>query len=133
MWSPRFRDRLEAGRLLGDELRKRDLGRDRVVLGLPRGGVPVAAEVAKALDAPLDVFIVRKLGVPGHEELAMGAIASGGVRVMNQDVLRYVPVSKQAIEAVAGNEKRELARQERLFRGARPALELRGRTVILVD
>src|SRR5881392_408073 len=133
MWSPRFRDRLEAGRLLGDELRKRDFGRDRVVLGLPRGGVPVAAEVAKALDAPLDVFIVRKLGVPGHEELAMGAIASGGVRVMNQDVLNHIPVSQKKIDDVAAREGQELIRREHRYRRSAPPLDVSSKTVILVD
>src|SRR5438132_957616 len=134
MWSPRFRDRVEAGRLLGQEL-VRTLGKrdDIIVLGLPRGGVPVAAEVAQALDAPLDVFIVRKLGVPGHEELAMGAIASGGVRVLNQDVLRYIPVPQKAIDEVAAREERELERRERSYRGARPPLEVRDKTVIVVD
>jgi len=129
----RFRDRLEAGRLLGDELRKRNLGGDLLVLGLPRGGVPVAAQVAKALDARLDVFIVRKLGVPGHEELAMGAIASGGVRVMNQDVLRHIPVPQKSIDGVAAREERELMRRERQYRGSSPPLDVAGKTVILVD
>jgi|SRR5579884_640214 len=130
----RFRDRLEAGRLLGQELARtlRDR-RNVIVLGLPRGGVPVAAAVAKALDAPLDVFIVRKLGVPGHEELAMGAIASGGVRVLNQDVLRYLPQSESAIEKVAAREEQELVRRERSYRGSRPALDVRDKTVIVVD
>jgi putative phosphoribosyl transferase len=130
----RFRDRREAGRLLGQELARtlRD-GDDILVLGLPRGGVPVAAEVATALAAPLDVFIVRKLGVPGHEELAMGAIASGGVRVMNQDVLRYVPQSQNAIESVAKREELELQRREKSYRGARPPLDIRDKTVIVVD
>src|SRR4051812_25663224 len=108
-----FRNRVDAGRQLGAELAKR-LGppsRDALVLGLPRGGVPVAHEVAKALGAPLDVFIVRKLGVPGHEELAMGAIASGGVRVMNDDVVRLVSPKPDAIEAVAKREQEELARR----------------------
>src|ERR1051325_8737471 len=108
MWfsQQRFHDRLEAGQLLGVELTKRLAKRDDLlVLALPRGGVPVASEVAKALDAPLDVFIVRKLGVPGHEELAMGAIASGGVRVMNRDVLDYMPVPHNMIDAVAAREQ----------------------------
>src|SRR5438045_1904867 len=108
MWNQRFRDRTEAGRLLGDAVAKRYGGRgDAIVLALPRGGVPVGFEVARALDAPLDVFIVRKLGVPGHEELAMGAIASGGVRVLNEDVLSYVPAPESAIEATAVREPRE--------------------------
>ena len=134
MWSPRFRDRVEAGQLLGREVARRIGKRDNViVLGLPRGGVPVAFHVAQALDAPMDVFIVRKLGVPGHEELAMGAIASGGVRVLNRDVLSYVPIPQKTIDAVAAREEEELRRRERSYRGARPPLQLRGRTVVLVD
>ncbi len=134
MWAPRFPDRVEAGQLLGREL-ARKLGKrdDVIVLALPRGGVPVGYEVAHALDAPLDVFIVRKLGVPGHEELAMGAIASGGVRVLNRDVLGYVPVSEKAIDAVAAREQRELERRERSYRGSRPPLDVRNKTVIVVD
>jgi putative phosphoribosyl transferase len=129
-----FRDRDDAGRQLGralaDKLGNRD---DLIVLGLPRGGVPVAAHVAKALGAPLDVFVVRKLGVPGHEELAMGAIASGGVRVMNRDVLDYMSIPLQIIDSVAEREQRELERREREYRGARPPLDVRGKTVIVVD
>lgn len=134
METPRFRDRNEAGKLLGREVARR-LGKrhDIIVLGLPRGGVPVAFHVAQALDAPLDVFIVRKLGVPGHEELAMGAIASGGVRVLNRDVLSYVSISQKTIDAVAAREEQELQRRERSYRGARPPLNLRGRTVVIVD
>lgn len=104
-----------------------------VVLGLPRGGVPVAFEVAQALRAPLDVFVVRKLGVPGHEELAMGAIASGGVRVFNDDVLAAIGVRGDEIEAVAARELRRIQQQERTYRGERPPIEVRGRTAILVD
>jgi predicted phosphoribosyltransferase len=134
MWAPRYRDRFEAGQLLGRELVRR-LGKrdDVIVLALPRGGVPVGYEVAKALDAPLDVFIVRKLGVPGHEELAMGAIASGGVRILNRDVLGYVSLPQQAIDAVAAREQQELERRERSYRGSRPPLDVRGKTVIVVD
>ncbi len=130
----RFRDRVEAGRHLGEVL-ARKLGKqnDVIVLALPRGGVPVGAEVARALDAPLDVFIVRKLGVPGHEELAMGAIASGGVRVLNRDVLSYVPLPQKAIDAVAEREQQELQRREREYRGSRPPLDVRNMTVIIVD
>src|SRR5438874_8735673 len=129
-----FRDRVEAGSLLGQELARRLRGDDDViVLALPRGGVPVGFEVARALDAPLDVFIVRKLGVPGHEELAMGAIASGGVRVLNEDVLSYVPVPESAIEATAVREQRELERREKSYRGAKPPLDVRDKTVIVVD
>lgn len=133
MWAPRFRDRVEAGRALGLELATRSLARPLIILGLPRGGVPVAAEVAGALDAPLDVFIVRKLGVPGHEELAMGAIASGGVRVMNANVLAHIPVAPQLIESVAAREQQELERRERSYRGAKPPLDVSGKTVIVVD
>jgi len=106
---------------------------DVLVLALPRGGVPVAYEVAKALRAPLDIFLVRKLGVPGHEELAMGAIATGGVRVLNEDVMRYISISDAAIDAVAAKEQRELERREQLYRGDRPAPDVKGQTVILVD
>lgn len=130
----RFRDRIEAGGLLGEELARRYGKRDDViVLALPRGGVPVGYHVAQALNAPLDVFIVRKLGVPGHEELAMGAIASGGVRVMNDDVLRHVAVPQQAIEEVAAREERELVRREKSYRDDRPPLDVRGKTVVIVD
>jgi len=136
MRSARFRDRFEAGRLLGEELAAaaaEGRGAPRIVLALPRGGVPVGAEVAKALDAPLDVFIVRKLGVPGHEELAMGAIASGGVRVLNQEVLRYIPLSQKAIDDVAAREQQELIRRERSYRGSHPPLDVRDKAVIVVD
>jgi len=102
-------------------------------LALPRGGVPVAFEVARALDAPLDVLIVRKLGVPGHKELAMGAIASNGVRVLNDDVMQMLGIPDEVIEAVAAREQQELERREHLYRRGRPAFGVRGRTVILVD
>ena len=129
-----FLNRDDAGRQLGAALVK-TLGRrnDAIVLGLPRGGVPVAWRVAQALGAPLDVFIVRKLGVPGHEELAMGAIASGGMRVMNRDVLDYMPIPQRMIDSVAESEQRELERREREYRGARPPLDVRGKTVVIVD
>jgi putative phosphoribosyl transferase len=130
----RFRNRIEAGEMLGTAVARTYAGRDDLlVLGLPRGGVPVAAGVAKALGAPLDVFIVRKLGVPGHEELAMGAIASGGVRVLNHEVLDDVPVSERAIEEVARREELELERREHAFRGDKSPLDVGGRTVIIVD
>ena len=106
---------------------------DVIVLALPRGGVPVAFEVARALKAPLDVMIVRKLGTPDQPELAMGAIASGGVRVLNEELLRYHPIPDILIESVAAREQKELERRERLYRGVRPAPDVRGRTVILVD
>ena len=129
----RYRDRIEAGRRLAADLAEYAHRPDVVVLGLPRGGVPVAYEVARALDAPLDVFIVRKLGVPGHEEFAMGAVASGGVRVLNEALIRSLGIPRQAVEAVTARELEELARRERLYRGDRPPVDVRGRTVILVD
>ena len=129
-----FTDREEAGKLLGAEVARRIGERDdAIVLALPRGGVPVGYEVARAIGAPLDVFTVRKLGVPGHEELAMGAIASGGVRVLNDEVLRYVGVPQSTIELVAEREGRELERREKAYRGDRPPLDVRGKTVIIVD
>jgi putative phosphoribosyl transferase len=128
-----FKDRVEAGRFLADRLADYAGRRDVVVLALPRGGVPVAYEVAQRLRAPLDVFVVRKLGVPGHEELAMGAIASGGVRVLNEDVVSYLGVPNEVIDEVAADELRELQRREQLYRGGRPPLDVRDRTVIIVD
>jgi putative phosphoribosyl transferase len=126
-----FRNRREAGCRLAAELA--DIGPDPLVLALPRGGVPVAAEVARALGAPLDVFLVRKLGVPGHEELAMGAIASGGSRVLNDTILRDLGLGARDIAAAEAREARELARREAIYRGSRPFPDLRGRTVIVVD
>jgi predicted phosphoribosyltransferase len=128
-----FRDRTEAGRRLSEKLAAYVGRSDVIVLGLPRGGVPVAFEVARELRAPLDVFIVRKLGVPGYEELAMGAIASGGVRVLNEDVVRQIPNATAIIEAVTAQETAELQRREREYRDGCRAPELRGRIVILVD
>ena len=128
-----FRDRGDAGRQLA-ALLDRYRGRpDVVVLGLPRGGVPVAAQVAAGLGAPLDVFLVRKLGVPGHVELAMGAIATGGVRVVNQSVVDALGIPADEIEAVAGRERAELERRQRLYRGDRPPPDVAGRVVIVVD
>ena len=129
----RFRDRVDAGRQLADKLRQYERRSDIVVLALPRGGVPVGAEVARALDAPLDVFVVRKLGVPGHPELAMGAIASGGVRVLSRDIIDELRIPDTAIEAVAARERRELERRDRAYRGVRPPPSLGGKIVILVD
>src|ERR1700736_3018833 len=129
----RFRDRAHAGRLLADRLRGYAEWDDVVVLGLPRGGVPVAFEIARALDAPLDVFLVRKLGVPGHEELAFGAIATGGTRVLNQEVIDALGLPDKWVEAIDAKERRELERRERAYRGERPPPDLAGRTVILVD
>jgi putative phosphoribosyl transferase len=128
-----FRDRTEAGRLLAERLGAYAGRPDVLVLALPRGGVPVAYEVARALDAPLDVFVVRKLGVPGHEELAMGAIASGGVIVLNDDLVQALHIPHRLIEAVAARELVELERRELAYRDDRPMLDVRGRTVILVD
>src|SRR5437016_14314438 len=128
-----FPNRTEAGRLLAKKLVKHAGCDDVIVLGLPRGGVPVAYEVARALHVPLDVFIVLKLGVPGFEELAVGAIASGGVRVLNEDVARALPNAVDIIEAVTAKETAELQRREQSYRDGRPAPELAGKTIILVD
>jgi erythromycin esterase-like protein/predicted phosphoribosyltransferase len=128
-----FRDRSHAGRMLAQRLRAY-AGRDDVlVLGLPRGGVPVAFEIARALDTPLDVFLVRKLGVPGHEELALGAIATGGTRVLNRELIESLDIPREWIEAIDAKEMRELERRERTYRGDRPPPDLTGRVVILVD
>jgi len=129
----RFRDRIDAGRALALALEEYRGRPDVVVLGLPRGGVPVAAEVADALGAPLDVFVVRKLGVPGHEEFAMGAIASGGVRVMNRAAIDMLAIPQAAIEQVVEREQRELERREREYRDDRPPPQIAGRIAILVD
>jgi len=128
-----FQDRSDAGRRLAERLTHYAGRDDVVVLALPRGGVPVGYEVAAALGAPLDVFLVRKLGTPGHEELAMGAIASGGVRVLNEEVVRMLRPSNAVIERVEAEERRELERREREYRGGRPPLDVRGKTVMLVD
>ena len=128
-----FQNRSEAGKYLVTQLARFANRDDVLVLALPRGGVPVAYEVARALHAPLDIYLVRKLGVPGHEELAMGAIASGGVRVINEDVVRYLRIPKSVIDSVAAIELEELERREREYRGDRPEPDVRGKTVILVD
>lgn len=128
-----FRNRQEAGRALAGRLREYADRPEVLVLALPRGGVPVAAEVARALQAPLDVFLVRKLGVPGQEELAMGAIASGGVRVLNREVVDALGIPPEMIEIVTREEQQELARREGLYRDGRPPPAVRGRTVILID
>jgi predicted phosphoribosyltransferase len=128
-----FRDRRDAGRFLAGKLMKYAGHPDVVVLALPRGGVPVAFEVAQALGAPLDVFLVRKLGLPGREELAVGAIAPGGVRILNRDVVRALGVPPSIIDKIAAQEQRELDRRLRLYRGDRPPPDVRGKTVILVD
>jgi len=128
-----FRDRTDAGRRLASRLGEYAGRPGLLVLALPRGGVPVAFEVALSLGAPLDVFLVRKLGVPGHEELAMGAIATGGVRVVNEAVVRELGISGEVIDAVAARERAELERRALAYRGERPAPEVLGRTVFLVD
>jgi predicted phosphoribosyltransferase len=129
----RFRNRAEAGRRLAAQLTAYARRADAIVLGLPRGGVPVAAEVARALHATLDVFVVRKLGVPGHPELAMGAIASGGMRILSQDIIDELGIQASAIDAVAEREHIELERRNRLYRGDRQLPDLRDRTVLVVD
>jgi predicted phosphoribosyltransferase len=129
----RFADRADAGRALARALATYRQAPDAVVLGLPRGGVPVAFEIAQALDLPLDVLVVRKLGLPWQPELAMGAIASGGALVVNEDVLRHLGGRGDALESVRAREQAELERREREYRGDRPPLDLRGRTGILVD
>ncbi|MCP3137697.1 phosphoribosyltransferase [Pyxidicoccus xibeiensis] len=133
MRGPEFLDRYEGGRELAELLRPYAHRPDTLVLGLPRGGVPVALVVAQELGAPLDVFLVRKLGTPGHEELAMGAIASGGVRVINREVVEQLEIPQEAINATAEREARELRRREQRYRDGRPPPDVSGRTVILVD
>jgi putative phosphoribosyl transferase len=128
-----FIDRRHAGRVLASRLMKYAGRDDVIVLALPRGGVPVAYEVASALGAPMDVFLVRKLGTPGHRELAMGAIASGGVRVLNEDVVHWYGISDSAIERIAREEQEELERRERAYRDDRPAPNLTNKIVILID
>jgi putative phosphoribosyl transferase len=128
-----FRDRRDAGKKLAQKLSTYAGRQDVLVLALPRGGVPVAYEVARALTAPLDIFLVRKLGLPGREELAIGAIASGGIRVLNQDIVRMLSIPDEVINFVAKSELQELQRRESLYRGSRPFPEVRDRTVILID
>lgn len=129
----KFVDRNEAGQLLATKLKLYANRSDVIVLGLPRGGVPVAFEVAKALHLPLDICLVRKLGVPGHKELAMGAIASDGVRVLNYDIVSDLGISSRKIDEVAAKELQELQRRDRAYRGDRPLPNLQDRTIILVD
>lgn len=128
-----FRDRIQAGQVLSQKLKTYANRSDVIVLALPRGGVPVAHEVARALHAPLDVFLVRKLGTPGQEELAMGAIASGGVRVLNEEVVQSLRLSQRVIDSATAKELRELARREHLYREGRPQLDVTNSVVILVD
>ena len=129
----RFVDRHDAGRALADELRHLAGREDVIVLALPRGGVPVAYEVARELDAPLDLFLVRKLGLPGHEEFAIGAIATGGVRVVSDELLREFGIDDDLLDAITARERAELERRERSYRGDRPPPVVEGKTVILVD
>jgi putative phosphoribosyl transferase len=129
----RFRNREEAGQWLADRLMDYANRTDVLILALPRGGVPVAFEVAQALNAPLDIFVVRKLGLPNHKELAMGALASGGVRVLNDEVVNQLHIPEKVIDAVAAQEQRELERREQLYRDDRRAVSVQGRTVILID
>ena len=128
-----FKDRFHAGRLLARKLEHHRDNSEVLVLALPRGGVPVAAEVTRVLQAPLDVFLVRKLGLPGHSELAMGAVAMGGVRVLNESLVARLGIPESAIDRVADRELEVLRRQDHRFRGDRPAPEIEGRTIILVD
>jgi predicted phosphoribosyltransferase len=132
-WYPPFANRHQAGSELASRLEQYRGRYDVVVLALPRGGVPVAFEIAEALDAPLDIFIVRKLGMPGHPEFAMGALASGGVPVLSDDVVRWYGIPQSAIDTVVRQERAELERREREYRRGAPLVDLRGRTVILVD
>ena len=133
MQPQRFRNRTDAGRQLAEKLAAYAHRPGVLVLALPRGGAPVGFEVARKLGAPLDVFLVRKLGVPGYEELAMGAVATGGVRVLNDEIVRGLGISEHEIDAAAARELQELARRQRLYRGDRPLPDIAGRTVILVD
>lgn len=129
-----LRDRIHGGQILAAELEREFAGNpDVIVLALPRGGVPVAAEVARVLHLPMDVYVVRKIGVPGHEELAMGAIATGGVRVINREVVDLHGIQPDEMEDATARERQELARREEMYRDRRPAPELRGKTVILID
>lgn len=128
-----FSNRTEAGQLLGQALMHHAGREDAIVLALPRGGVPVAFEVARMIGAALDLMIVRKLGTPGHEELAMGAIATGGARLLNRDIIESLGIQEDAIEAVAKREQHEIERRERAYRGNRPAPRVEGRCLILVD
>jgi putative phosphoribosyl transferase len=128
-----FRDRTDAGKHLATKLLNYKDRPDVLILALPRGGVPVAFEVAQALHVPLDIFLVRKLGVPGHEELAMGAISTGGVRVLNEDTVDYLRIPEHIIDATAAEELKELKRRELAYRGNRPEPDVKGKTVILID
>ena len=128
-----FRDRTEAGQILASKLTKYLNQVNTIILALPRGGVPVAYEIGKQLGLPVDIFVVRKLGVPGHEELAMGAIASGGVRHINRDVVDQLRIDSETIDIASRREQKEIERREQLYRGQRPPVDVRNKTVILVD
>jgi len=128
-----FENRVDAGRRLAQSLKGYAGRKDVIVLGIPRGGVPVAFEIARALQAPLDIFLSRKLGVPGQEELAFGALATGGVRILDQDLVQELNISEPEIERITGTVRKELERRERVYRGTRPPLQVEGKTVILVD
>ncbi len=128
-----YDDRYQAGRVLVDSLKNYAKRTDVIVLALPRGGVPVGYEIANKLSLPLDIFIVRKLGVPGHEELAMGAIASGGITILNDEIVNLLHISTEAIDKIQKSEQEELLRRERVYRGKKPSPELLGKTIILVD
>jgi len=130
---PRFQDRSEAGKILATHVAKAVDDPDIIVLALPRGGVPVAFEVARSLRAPMDIYVVRKLGLPGEEELAIGAIASGGVRVLNRALIAHLQIPEELIERVTAQQSIELERREQLYRGTRGLIPLRGHTTILVD
>lgn len=129
----RFRDRADAGRYLAERLKKYAGDNNTLVLGLPRGGVVVAFEVARGLGVPMDIFLVRKLGVPGYEELAVGAIASGGILEINQDVAQSIQISRARIEEIAAKETKELKRREQAYRGSRPPIKVEGRTIVIID
>jgi putative phosphoribosyl transferase len=128
-----IRDRAEAGQILATKLKQYAKKPDVIILALPRGGVPVAYQVATILDLPLDIFLVRKLGVPGQEELAMGAIASGGVRVLNHDVIQSLQIPESIIDSIAAKEQRELERREKFYKQEAPPFDLKNKTVILID
>ncbi|MBI4474951.1 MAG: phosphoribosyltransferase [Acidobacteria bacterium] len=128
-----FADRADAGRILASKLTAYKGRPDVVIFALPRGGIPVAYEIGKAIGAPIDVFVVRKLGVPGQEELAMGAIATGDIRIINYEVVNQLGITQEAIDAVTDQQREELRRREQLYRGGRPQREVRGQSVILVD
>jgi putative phosphoribosyl transferase len=130
---PLFRDRMQAGRILAERLELSIQNRNVIILALPRGGVPVGFEIAQSLHADLDVFLVRKIGVPGHEELAMGAVASGGLRVLNHSIIQELRIPPKVIDRATERERQEIARRERLYREERPPVNVARRTVVLVD